>query len=820
MRADVIQLVERLLASLDLEGKVRLLTGASFWTTNADERIGLRSMVFSDGPAGVRGPHWDERDPAANLPSPTALAATWDDRLVTRLGELLAAEARRKRVDVLLAPTVNLHRSPLGGRHFECLSEDPLLSGRIGAAYVRGLQDHGVAASAKHYVANDSETNRFTVNVRVDERTLHEVYLAPFEQLVTDGGVWLVMAAYNSVNGATMTENPLLMDPLKTDWGFDGVVVSDWWAARSTDPAAQGGLDLVMPGPDGPWGTALAAAVDTGRVPEAALDDKVRRLLRLAARVGALEGVMPDAPVPGQPTPEQIAALLREATAAAMVLVRNERDMLPLDRSRLRRVAVIGPNAAEARIQGGGSATVFPAYSVSPLQGLRAALGDDIDVAHAIGTHLRYGLRPVAAGLVTCPDCGGPGFRVRYLDDGGNLLRAEHRSAGWLVWLGDRTIQGATLEVTARFRASASGEWRIGLAGAGPFRLFLDGELVLDEVLQPASDNFAMSFLIPPQRAVARALAQGDEVDVVLVHSLPRSDLATLTFGVEAPREPDDQEFAHAIDVARAADAAVVVVGTTERVETEGLDRTSLALPDRQDDLVRAVAAVNPRTVVVVNSGGPVVMPWRDEVAGVLLTWFPGQEFGHALADVLLGRAEPGGRLPTTWAARQQDVPILATRPVDGTLEYAEGIHIGYRAWLRAGGTPGYPFGHGLGYTTWAYERIDGPASVVAGEDLTVHVQVRNTGPRGGKEVIQVYLSRPASSIDRPAVWLGGYAVVNVAAGQQLTAPISIGARSFQHWSVDHHTWRTELGTFRVTAGPSAADQQLSFDVEIKPAEW
>src|SRR5918998_2023031 len=295
MRTQAGRTVERLLDSLDLEAKVRLLTGASFWTTHADETIGLRAMVFSDGPAGVRGPRWDERDPAVNLPSPTALAATWDDRLVTRLGALLAAEARRKQVDVLLAPTVNLHRSPLGGRHFEGLSEDPLLWGRIGAAYVHGVQAHGVAATAKHYVANDSETARFTVDVRVDERTLRELYLAPFEQLVTEGGAWLVMAAYNSVNGATMTENPLLATPLKTAWGFDGVVISDWYATRSTEAAARAGLDLVMPGPDGPWGPALAAAVREGRVAEAAVDGKVRRLLRLAARVGALEGAQPAA---------------------------------------------------------------------------------------------------------------------------------------------------------------------------------------------------------------------------------------------------------------------------------------------------------------------------------------------------------------------------------------------------------------------------------------------------------------------------------------------------------------------------------------------
>jgi beta-glucosidase len=308
-------------------------------------------MVLSDGPAGVRGETWDERSTSASLPSPTALAATWDEALVQRLGGLLAAEARRKDVDVLLAPGVNLHRSPLGGRHFEYLSEDPLLTARIGAAYVRGVQAGGVAATVKHYVANESETDRMTVDARVDERTLRELYLAPFELILRDARAWAVMAAYNSVNGHTMTESPLLAEPLKGEWGFDGLVMSDWTATRSTEAAARAALDLAMPGPPGPWGDELVDAVRAGAVPEAAIDDKVRRLLRLAARVGALEGMEPaaPAPAPAPADPAQTATLLREAGAAGMVLVRNAGGVRPLERERLGRVAVLGANAAAAR---------------------------------------------------------------------------------------------------------------------------------------------------------------------------------------------------------------------------------------------------------------------------------------------------------------------------------------------------------------------------------------------------------------------------------------------------------------------------------------
>jgi beta-glucosidase len=803
--------VERMASSLDVGAAVGLLTGATYWTTRAAPTLGLRSVVFSDGPVGARGQWWDD-GPSATLPSPTAWAATWDESLVIRLGSLLAAEARRKGIDVLLGPTVNLHRSPLAGRHFECLSEDPLLSGRIGVAYVRGLQSGGVAATVKHYVANDAETKRFTVDVRVDERTLREVYLAPFEYVVVQGGVWVAMAAYNGVNGTTMTDNPLLTDPLLGEWGFDGVVVSDWYATRSTAASALAGTGLVMPGPGGPWNDGLLAAVRDGEVPRAVVADKVRRVLRLAGRVGAL--AQHGSPVPPAQLPaDDVAALLREAAAAAMVLVRNDGATLPLERGLLRRIAVLGPNAAEPAVQGGGSAGVTPAYTVSPVDGLRAALGDGVEVTHAVGAHHASGLSPVSSGLVSCPRCGEPGMAVRYLDRTGGE-RVEHRTSGRLVWFGEQVPHGATVEVSARFRAPAAGQWRFGFAGTGRSVLTVGGERVIDEVVRPDEEGFAASFLDPPQRFVTRDLTAGAEVDLVLAHE-PAPDLgfAKVFLGVQAPRRHD--ESARAVAAARDADAAIVVVGTNERIETEGRDRTSLVLPPGQDELVRAVVAVNARTVVVVNAGAPVAMPWRNDVAAVLLTWFPGQEFGNALADVLLGDAEPGGRLPTTWAARDEDVPVLGTRPVGGRLEYAEGLHVGYRAWLRSGATPAYPFGSGSGYTTWSYEAVDAPSTVSAGADVGIVVRLRNTGRRGGKEVVQGYLSRPESTVDRPLRWLAGFGVVRARPGERVVARIGIAARAFQHWSTADRSWHTEPGVFHLHVGRSVADLPLAHVVTV-----
>ncbi|HWS57074.1 MAG TPA: glycoside hydrolase family 3 N-terminal domain-containing protein, partial [Actinotalea sp.] len=428
---DEVDLARRL-GALTLEQKVRLMTGADFWSVYAEPAAGLRRLVVSDGPAGIRGEFWDERDTSANVPSPTALAATWDPERVEALGLLLAAEARRKGVDVQLAPTVNLHRTPYGGRHFENFSEDPYLTARIGVAYVQGVQAGGVGATVKHFVANDTETDRMSVDAQVDERTLRELYLAPFEAIVREGGVWAVMAAYNKVNGTTSTETPLLRDILQDEWGFDGVTMSDWFATRSTVAAATGGLDLAMPGPAGPWGPALVEAVRAGEVDEARIDDHVLRILRLAARVGALEGIAAVAQAPSY-TEAEVAARLRADAAAGFVLARNA-GVLPLAADALTRVAVLGPNAEVGRTLGGGSATVYPPYTVSPLDGIRAALGEGVAVTCGEGVRAHERTSP-ARDVFTSRADGTPGVEIRYLAADGSVLLTEPRSGGTFNWL-------------------------------------------------------------------------------------------------------------------------------------------------------------------------------------------------------------------------------------------------------------------------------------------------------------------------------------------------------------------------------------------------
>ncbi|WP_331449808.1 beta-glucosidase family protein [Streptomyces prasinus] len=802
--------LDRLIGKLSLEQKVRLLTGATTWRTAGEAGIGLREMVASDGPAGVRGEAWDERLTSTLLPSASALGAMWDEELVERLGGLLATEAAGKGVDVVLAPTLNLHRSPLGGRHFECFSEDPELTGRTGAALIRGIQALGVAATAKHYVGNDSETDRLTVDVRASGRTLREVYLAPFEVAV-EAGVWLVMAGYNAVGGTTMTASPLLAEPLKGEWGFDGVVVSDWAAVRTTEETGRAALDLAMPGPDSPWGASLVRAVKDGLVAEETVDGKVRRLLRLADRVGALE--------PHRPRRVPVAAsrgtraLLRRAVGAGSVLLRNS-AVLPLDPAGLSTVAVVGVHAASPRVQGGGSAGVFCSDVVTPLAGVRALLRGRARVVYEPGPAPGFPPAPLGTDRCTDPESGAPGVLLRVLDAAGRELYAQHRLSGRQLEP-DLPPGARTVEIGAVLRPRRSGEWMFGVGGFGRMTLTVDDRVLLDGEFSGDTDDPAVVHVNPPVHTARTVLTSERPVHVVARRELvPGRGRATVV--VAAPPEPDPvTALEDAVRAARDADAAIVVVGTTEHGETEGYDRAGLSLGWHQDELVRAVAAVNPRTVVVVNSGGPVELPWHREAGAVLLTWFPGQEAGAGLADVLFGLAEPGGRLPTTWATSLADAPVTRTLPIGGRLDYAEGLHIGHRAWLRAGREPAYWFGHGLGYTTWEYAAVEAPACVVAGEPFTVRVTVRNTGTRAGREVVQVYLARPGSAVERPVRWFGGYAAVRAEAGRTAGAEVVVGPRALRHWSEADRCWATEPGPYRLMVGRSAGDTRWEGEVTV-----
>ncbi|CAL9273820.1 Beta-hexosaminidase [Streptomyces sp. SudanB5_2050] len=796
--------VERALAGLGLDAKTRLLAGQDMWTLPALPEIGLASLVMSDGPIGVRGVRWTADDPSVALPSPTALAASWDPDLARRAGVLLAQEARRKGVHVLLAPTVNLHRSPLGGRHFEAYSEDPYLTGRIGTGYVAGVQSGGVATTVKHFVANDAETDRFTVNNLVSERALRELYLAPFEAIVAGARPWGVMTAYNSVNGPTMTEHRhLVQEVLRGAWGFDGFNVSDWMAARSTTGALRGGLDVAMPGPGTVYGEALARAVRAGEVAEAEVDAAVRNVLRLAARVGVLDGAEPAVTEP--PATVDGPALAREIARRSFVLVRNERAALPL---RSGTVALIGAAARDARILGGGSATVFPARVVSPLDGLTAALPEG-SLTYAVGADPNTELAVADRGFE---------LRAVCRDADGQVIGTGSAPNGHIQWMGSDLPEGVThdrlhsVELTGTFTPRESGPHTFGIKGVGAFTLTVDGTTHYDDVQRPAKDDPFLSFFGAPEPRAEVDLTAGEPVEVGLTYvvELPEgAGMKVVTFALAhgEPRRDPDEMIAEAVRAARGADTAVVVVATTDRVESEGFDRTDLRLPGRQDDLVRAVAAANPNTVVVVNSGSPVELPWREEVAAVLLSWFPGQEGGAALADVLTGRDEPGGRLPTTWGALA-DAPVTRVTPENGELPYDEDLFIGYRAWDRAGRTPAYPFGHGLGYTDWTYESVEV-------DGTTAKVRLRNTGDRPGREVVQLYLAPAEPDASRPVRWLAGFAGAEAGPGERAEVTVELPRRAFEVWDEATGSWAFVKGSYELRIGRSIADRRITATITV-----
>ncbi|MDQ0786801.1 beta-glucosidase [Streptomyces sp. B3I8] len=827
------RVVEAALARLGLDDKARLLAGQDRWTLPALPEIGLASLVMSDGPIGVRGVRWTADDPSVALPSPTALAATWDPQLARRAGVLLAQEARRKGVHVLLAPTVNLHRSPLGGRHFEAYSEDPYLTGRIGTGYVAGVQSGGVGTTVKHFVANDAETERFTVDNLIGERALRELYLAPFEAIVADARPWGVMTAYNSVNGITMSEHaPLVNGVLRGEWGFDGVNVSDWSAARDTVRAIEGGLDIAMPGPDTVYGEALARAVRDGRVEEATVDAAVRNVLRLAARIGILDGAEPVVAAP--PAHVDGRALAHEIARRSFVLVRNEpagnagpagntgpagnigpagnagntgTPVLPLRPDAT--VALIGAAARDARVLGGGSATVFPDRIVSPLDGLTAALPGGA-VTYALGADPNEELSIADRGFT---------LRAVCRDAAGTVLGTGPVPNGDIKWTDVDLPEGVThdnlhtVELAGTFTPRESGTHTFGIKGLGAFTLTVDGTTYFDGVQRAAKEDPFAAFFGAPEPHAQVELTAGESIEVSLTHVVvaPEDTAATSVLFALAHQEPQrdpDELIAEAAAAARGADTAVVVVATTDRVESEGFDRTDLRLPGRQDDLVRAVAAANPNTVVVVNSGSPVELPWRDEVAAILLSWFPGQEGGAALADVLTGATEPGGRLPTTWGALT-DAPVTEVVPNNGQLAYSEGVFIGYRAWEKEARTPTYAFGHGLGYTNWAYESVEA-------EGTTVRVRLRNTGERPGREIVQIYAApATADGPERPARRLAGFAGISADPGETVEAVVTLPTRAFEVWDETAGAWARVKGSYEIAAGRSIVDHRVTTAITV-----
>jgi beta-glucosidase len=806
-----------LIARLELSTKVKLLTGAATFTLHPEPAIGLAEVRISDGPTGVRGLKFSGGRVVALFPNATLLASAWSEDTAAEVGRLLAEEAMAQQIHVVLGPTINLHRTLLGGRLFEAYSEDPLLTGKLAAAYVRGLQDSRVAACLKHLVANESETLRNTVNSVVDEATLRELYLLPFEIAVAESNSWSIMAAYNDVNGIAATEQGHVINEIvKGEWGYDGVVMSDWYATTTAAPAANGGLDLVMPGPDGPWGHALVAAVRAGEVEEGVIDEHLRRLLRLADRVGAL-GTERDYPedLPTPDSPVRREQLTRLAAEGMTVLTnRPDADGLPaLPLARDRRVALIGRHAIETIDMGGGSAHVNPPYQVSVAEGLRALLGEAVTVTD--GVEVRTRPVPARASFVTDPETGEPGVHLTLLATDGTVLEERHGAPATTVTGFDDDFPQPATTVRFRARVGTAGPIEVGTAGAAAWQLTAGGTDERYE-LQITGEGFGEEILAPPVHTTTAVVEAGDVVEATATLRRGGSD-AQVAFGgrfdlVARPvARPTDEVLGEATRAAAEADVAVVVVGLSEEQETESVDKSTLHLPGEQDALVRAVAGAARRTVVVVNAATPVIMPWLDHVDAVLWAGLPGQEGGHAVAAALLGHIEPAGRLVTTFPVEDAAVPAWSVTPLDGDLVYEEGPFIGYRGhWTAndAGRAPAplFWFGHGLGYSTWDYSEV----SVEPGDGSpVVTLTVTNTGSRESRDVVQVYFE--PEDADQP-VRLVGWTGVRAAPGESVRVPVDTEPRMWRRWDTAANRW-TPVGGGRLLVARGLGDVRAQLDL-------
>jgi beta-glucosidase len=792
--------------ALSLADQAALTSGVGWWHTAGVPALGLAGVHLSDGPNGVRGGRWGEI--SACVPTATALAATWDRGLVRLIGEVLGDEALEKGARVLLAPTVNIHRHPLGGRSFECFSEDPLLTADLAVAYVLGVQSRGVACAIKHFVCNDQELERMSIDIEVDERPLREIYMTPFEAAVRKAGVRMVMSAYNKLGGHSCSENrDLLIGVLKDEWGFEGAVVSDWFGTNSS-AALEAGLDLEMPGPASFLGPHLVDGVGEGTVRAEMVASAADRMVHLLRELAS-------PPPKRSRSTDARSTLARHAAAAGIVLLKNESSVLPIDPSAITRLAVSGPAAARLCPQGGGASEVTPPYVRSPLQAITEHAGTT-QVTYDTGCLIPGTVLPLGPSGLRTED-GDDGIGVEYFagnDAGAEPIHRDVFTVSRLVWLGPPHPQLTEGPFTARattvFTPDQSGTWDVGLIATGVARLHLDGRPLLDTSDTPPGEGF---FGLGTEEVVAAAdLVEGVGYTLTVeFHAANEFPIAAVSFGA-AFRPPEDA-CAAAADAAREADVALVVVGTDSRWETEGKDRVTLRLPGDQDALVRAVAAANPRTVVVVNSGAPVEMPWADDVCGIVQVWYPGQEGGTAIADVLFGDVDASGRLPTTFPVRLEDTPAFPFYPGDGqTLRYGEGIFVGYRHYDTRNVAPRFCFGHGLSYTTFDY------GDLVVGRDgteVTIEVDVTNTGDRRGAEVVQVYVRRPESRVERPDRELKAFDKVWLDPGETTRAHLRVVARELCHWDVTENGWVLEPGAAEILVGSSSRHIRLTAAMEF-----
>jgi len=794
------QRVESILVRMTLQQKIDMLGGVDDFYIRAFPELGLPRFKMADGPLGVRN-----YGPATSMAGGISLAATWDTALAERVGREIARDARARGVHFMLGPGVNIYRAPMNGRNFEYFGEDPFLASRIAVSYIKGMQSQGVSATIKHFMGNNSEFDRHNIDSILDERTMREIYLPTFEAAVKEAHVGAIMDSYNLTNGAHMTQNGNLnTDIAKKEWGFDGIMMSDWTSTYDAVAGANGGLDLEMPSGKFLNRGNLEPAIRNGKVSIATIDDKVRRVLRTAVRFGWLDHDQADYSIPRLNMPGRAAAL--QSAREGIVLLKNENNVLPLDKGKIKSIAVIGPDAYPAVPDGGGSARVEPFAAVSFLEGISNFLGSNATVLYSRGIP-NLGALADATNFSTAAGNGATGVSSEYyanaqLQGSPVMTRTEpHINLG--VDSKTKFPDGTqSSRWTGYFTPQSPGPHDVFVASTGEdggfFRLSIDDKLIFDNW---ASSKALVSYttltleaktykIVLEQHGRGDWLGQRLEMGIVRQGSYVNADAKKLAAG---------------------ADAVVLAVGFDYASESEGADRT-FSLPPGQDELIQAVFAANKNTIVVVTSGGNVdTNPWLDRVPALLEAWYPGQEGGTALAEILFGELDPSGRLPVTFERRWEDNPVHDSyypQPGMNRVVYQEGVFVGYRGYKHNGTKPLFPFGYGLSYATFKYSDLSVKPGAPSGT-YQVSLDVTNTGHREGSEVVQIYIGDSHSKVRRPVRELKGFARVTLLPGETKSVTVALDSRAFSYYDVNGKRWRTDPGDFDIYIGHSSEDIEL-----------
>jgi beta-glucosidase len=799
----------QVLGQMSLDEKIAMVHGAASGAYTGlvpgDSRLCIPQLKLQDGPVGVR------MSDTTQLPAAAALAASFDPAAAQSYGQVIGAEDKTKGVDVDLGPTVNIVRDPRWGRAFESYSEDPFLTGEIGAADINGIQSQGVMAQVKHWAVYNQETNRNTTadNAIIDDRTVHEIYTAAFGRIVAESQPSSAMCSYSSINGTYACEDSYLNDILKKEFGFSGFITSDWGATHSTAGSANAGMDMQMPDASF-FGAALKTAVQDGKVPQSRLDDMVTRILREEFRFGLFDHPSADTPSAPASTTAHV-SVARKVAEDGTVLLKNQQGVLPFDPTKVHSIAVIGDGAgSDTMSAGGGSATVAGTGTVTPYDGIKARAPQGTTVTYAQGNLGQGGLPPVDSQYLTPPSGTGHGLQGDYFSNttlSGNPTATQTDPQVAFRWNGDAPAPGVpgtnfSAKWTGTLTPPKTGTYTFGLTSDDGSRLFINGQQVIDNWRDQAPHTETAQFDLTAGTPVQIEVdfyqgGGGDEVS--LGWTQPGTDLQT-----------------EAADLAAKSDVAVVYAND---FESEGGDLSNIDLPGDQNSLIDAVAAANPNTVVVLNTGSAVTMPWLDKVRGVLEAWYPGQESGNAIAALLFGDVNPSGKLPVTFPTSLDQVPAASADRwpgVSGKVHYSEGLDVGYRWYDDQHLTPLYPFGYGLSYTSFSFSHllVDRP-TLGEGQHVSVGVDVTNTGSRAGAEVVQLYLTDPAAS-NEPPKQLKGFTKVSLAPGQTRHIQLQVAAKDASYWSTAAQAWTLAPGTYTVHVGDSSRDLPLSGTFQVQ----